>query len=644
VTGDARERIERYTDAHPDAGVAEVLGQLGLGPEHRDLVATVLGDTGEAVTTPEESDPTTAAENQSDSTHYDTETQEGDGASSGRCGPRGDTNADNDANPGAWGHAGFTAPEADVYPPALLKREQWMGRAGDSGKLPFAPWTDRDHPDAGPDEDTRWKWGLEENYVDGATVAIAEDDPRLDGRVFLQQESDPFAFVDGDDVRDPETGAVHPGVIAILERLGVTYADVSTSGTGVHANYRGELPASVKQASFAIDDEPWGANDDVREVEIYDEKHVCVLTGAHVPGTPLEVREWNDDALKTLLDEHGQLPDRSLTDPVAARRAFDAADYEPGATSATETTDDIRDVFAALDRLDARRVAERTTVHEWNDDASTSGGKRAFVPTWGPGANGTANVVDADLWQDTGGGGYGGPVAMALVDAGEVAPESATPRVSGADWWRGVEHLRELGFDISEYEASVGADSPEPVAVLPDSESARATADGWDWTADGRAGDEHDLEARVLPAFTRDCATANGEHGDEWRERVLDWYRRGATGEAIHKNAELELGRPLPCQAHEGQQCPLAAKWAALEPDDVDVLIGHYAHGHKQKVTQGRVVVVDEFPDDAYETVLGSKLPGAVTTFLQREGGLPFEDYTDLVEHRDDARRGEALL
>ncbi len=57
-----------------------------------------------------------------------------------------------------------------------------MGRRG---KLPFAPWGERDHPEADADTDARFKWGLTEHYVDGETVALAEDDPRLDGRVFL---------------------------------------------------------------------------------------------------------------------------------------------------------------------------------------------------------------------------------------------------------------------------------------------------------------------------------------------------------------------------------------------------------------------------------------------------------------------------
>lgn len=71
---------------------------------------------------------------------------------------------------------------------------------------------------------------------------MAEVDPRLDGRAFLQQPENPYTYVDGDDIRDPETGEVHPEFRAILDELGFTYGDISTSGTGVHVLYKDELP------------------------------------------------------------------------------------------------------------------------------------------------------------------------------------------------------------------------------------------------------------------------------------------------------------------------------------------------------------------------------------------------------------------
>ncbi len=155
--------------------------------------------------------------------------------------------------------------------------------------------------------------------------------------------------------------------------------------------------------------------------------------------------------------------------------------------------------------------------------------------------------------------------------------------------------------------------------------------------------DEHGLAYKTLPSFVRDCDTANGEHGQEWVDTVLSWYRRGATPQAIHKWAADVLGRPLPCQEHEGQRCPYASSWD-FDPDEYDVLLGHYNHAHKSKVTAGRVAVFDEFPGSAYETEFGADLQGAVSYWLATTEAVPFEDYTDLVEHRDDSqRRSDAL-
>jgi hypothetical protein len=139
------------------------------------------------------------------------------------------------------------------------------------------------------------------------------------------------------------------------------------------------------------------------------------------------------------------------TDPVKEYEAFDVEEYEPKATAADETTNEVRDIFAALDRLDARRVAERTIVREWLDDR---GDRRAFAPTWAPaGYDGTANFVDRHKWVDTGGrGGRGGPAVMAAIDAGLVRDSVCPDAVRGATWWKAVDHLRDLGFEIPELE------------------------------------------------------------------------------------------------------------------------------------------------------------------------------------------------
>lgn len=81
------------------------------------------------------------------------------------------------------------------------------------------------------DHEARFKWGHSGHYVDDETVALAEDDPRLDGRVFIQQEDDPYGFVDGDDLRCPETGEVHPEFIRIPELWSMSQRNLGTAKT-----------------------------------------------------------------------------------------------------------------------------------------------------------------------------------------------------------------------------------------------------------------------------------------------------------------------------------------------------------------------------------------------------------------------------
>lgn len=124
--------------------------------------------------------------------------------------------------------------------------------------------------------------------------------------------------------------------------------------------------------------------------------------------------------------------------------------------SLTTSTAGVED---AIDALDIFEVADKTIVHQWTEDKSgardTAGaGKKSFVPIWGPSAKGTANYVDEKgVWVDSGQNDYGTAVEMALI------AEENWPRgeiASGEDWARGVQHLRDLGFDIPVYVPEVG--------------------------------------------------------------------------------------------------------------------------------------------------------------------------------------------
>ena len=350
--------------------------------------------------------------------------------------------------PSAWEQADFRDTNPGVYPSDHREWDAWMVHKGE--KLPYAPWSSRDAPAPCSkhnttadkcDCDARWKWGHEPNRKCFEKATMALEDPRLKGLTFIQTEDDPFVFVDGDDVRDPDTGDVHPAFVAILEHLGMTYADVSTSGSGVHAYYRGALPGDETAPTWTIDDEPFGANEDLPEIEIYSGKHVCVTTGEHVAGTPTEARPWNGEVVRPMLEANDELDDETPS-------------TDSGSSSRSPTSGSGSDPMDAFNRLDARDVAEKTIVDEWTGEG---GAGDTFLPTWGSSDDGgTANFVDETCWVDTGhNGGRGGPAEMAMIDLGELRNEnSEVGCVTGSDFWTAYKHLRDLGFNLPEPDSS----------------------------------------------------------------------------------------------------------------------------------------------------------------------------------------------
>jgi hypothetical protein len=198
-----------------------------------------------------------------------------------------------------------------------------------------------------------------------------------------------------------------------------------------------------------------------------------------------------------------------------------------------------------------------------------------------------------------------------------------------------VEALPTMGKSFGAIAAA--AESGVPITILTGRGNQEQYQQFQQWCA------EHGLRAKILPSVWRDCETFQGEHGEAIEATVKDWYRRGATGKDIHKDAEYELGEPLPCEGPAGRRCSYKTGWE-FDAEEYDVLIGNYLHAHVDSAMQGRVPVFDEFPGDAFETSLDQWLAGAVTQFVQSHDDLPFDDHADLVEHRrDEQRRADAL-
>ncbi len=166
-------------------------------------------------------------------------------------------------------------------------------------------------------------------------------------------------------------------------------------------------------------------------------------------------------------------------DADADRRAARRADRAGGASDEladAPVTPNRREVFDAVDALDAERVAEATVVAQWTEAASgltdrSGDGKRAFVPVWGRNADsGNANYVHTGRggwWVDTGDGTGGGPVKMALVAAGEIShTDDPDPELRGV----GREWLRDHGFAVPAYTPDAETTDPdtgEPYGRMP---------------------------------------------------------------------------------------------------------------------------------------------------------------------------------
>src|SRR5699024_2229333 len=106
------------------------------------------------------------------------------------------------------------------------------------------------------------------------------DDPYAD-------EADPYAAIDFDDARDPESGRMHPTAQEIIERA-ESYADVSWSWTGTHVIVRGSLPDGVKTVDASLPDHPEFPD---ASIEVYDGKRFMAMTGRHIEWTPTEVTD-----------------------------------------------------------------------------------------------------------------------------------------------------------------------------------------------------------------------------------------------------------------------------------------------------------------------------------------------------------------
>jgi putative DNA primase/helicase len=123
----------------------------------------------------------------------------------------------------------------DCFPEELRQRHQWVvwkleERDGKPTKVPYI---------AGGSGKASSTDSLTWRSFEEAVQAL--ETGRYNGIGFVFSSGDPFAGVDLDDCRDPETGELEEWAAKIVEAFG-SYAEVSQSGTGVHIIVMGKAP------------------------------------------------------------------------------------------------------------------------------------------------------------------------------------------------------------------------------------------------------------------------------------------------------------------------------------------------------------------------------------------------------------------
>jgi hypothetical protein len=173
-----------------------------------------------------------------------------------------------------------------------------------------------------------------------------------------------------------------------------------------------------------------------------------------------------------------------------------------------------------------------------------------------------------------------------------------------------------------------------------------------------------------VPSHRADCPLGEqyeNTHGEprhseakKWDDKIKNEYKRLGSFTAVHEH----FGDQLPCQA-EGL-CPYVQAREGFHRmlDEIengnakpyDVIIGNYLHSFTpytetiqksdgEEITiqkpgryhKDRYVVFDEFPgEDAVRKIDGGTVQESITAYLQTKPGLPFKNYADLNERKDD--------
>lgn len=173
-----------------------------------------------------------------------------------------------------------------MIPTALTQRPAWVvWKYENDTKVPYSAKTGHK---ASSTKDHTWT-----TYEVAVKVAQARG---YAGVGYVFSEDDPFTGIDLDDCRDNE-GNIAMWALEIVNAM-MSYTEISPSGHGLKIWVEGSVPSSVKV--------PYESG----RIEIYDRARYFTVTGQHLDGTPLDIRNANGslDALYARLRPAPETP------------------------------------------------------------------------------------------------------------------------------------------------------------------------------------------------------------------------------------------------------------------------------------------------------------------------------------------------
>lgn len=325
-------------------------------------------------------------------------------------------------NPARGPHSDFVG----IYGPCANKAPQNWYEWGDVER-----WTDFDRtlnvgyypvtPDLHDwDSDDRWS-------------QIAEDP-----EAYLE-DTTYFGLVDGDDVRDPDTGEYHPRFEQFLRETQPAFQEVSWSFTGAHVLGVFELPEGVGDTlKIPLPADEWDGGE--CEIELYAGNQFVALTGRQLTGCGGVATADIQHAIDSLLDEF----DTEVARAEEAKRTSESygmpelPDRED-TEAFVESTDDIQVLLDALAILEPGHVylesgyngLEKPGWEEWDPAYRTSTTGRSLK-----------RVQSSNIWIDMKAKDQGFRLVN-LVAAEEGIIKDPWDRLAGEEWWQAVDAVRD---------------------------------------------------------------------------------------------------------------------------------------------------------------------------------------------------------